>query len=55
MHKTASSHSEKRITGDYRVIITSNAANQRLEFSIITYVITLNHTISIGNKETDAF
>ena len=32
----------KKALGDYRVIITSSAANQRSEFSIITYVIILN-------------
>ena len=33
-------HFENRL-GDYRVIITSTATNQRGEFSIITYVIIL--------------
>jgi hypothetical protein len=40
-------HFENR-SGDYRVIITSMATNQRGEFSMITYVIILihyNHTI----------
>ncbi len=41
MHKTASSYILKNALGDYRAIITSSAANQRYEFSIITYVIIL--------------
>jgi hypothetical protein len=44
--KTASPgrHFENRL-GDYRVIITSTATNQRGEFSIITYVIILKGVI----------
>ncbi len=45
MYKTASRHSEKNALGDYRVIITSSAASQHLEFLIITYVIILKAII----------
>ena len=38
----------EKALGDYHVIITLNAANQRLEFLIITYVIAL---ININTKD----
>ena len=42
MHETPSRPFWKHASGDYRVIITSWATNQRAEFSRITFVIILN-------------
>ena len=47
--KTIGSHLKKNSLGDYCVIITSRATNQRREFSFFTYVIILNMHIRLLN------
>ena len=52
LDKTACGHFKKNRLGDYRIIITSSATNQRRGFSIITHVIILK---AFKDKGRDAF